>query len=437
MNTQPPPALFAGIDWGSQLHQVCLRASDGAVLGEKAFAHSGQELSLMLDWMLALTDAAPAQIVVAIEIPHGPVVDSLLDRGFRVFSINPKQLDRFRDRFSPAGAKDDRRDARVLADALRTDPDCLRELDPLDGAVMELREWSRMSDELTTERTRLTNQVRAQLWRYFPQVLELGFALHSPVIRALWTRIPTPARAHRVRQASVEKILKKHRIRRIDAAEALQILRAKPITVADGVVNAATARIRLILEQLALLEKQIREADQAIDDLLATRNVKQTDPDPDASETGGNTSGSEPSSDKAALRDVEILSSLPGVGNKVLATLISEASALLNDRDYQALRCLCGVAPVTRRSGKSWRVVRRRASQGRLVNALYHWGRVAVQHDPISKAKYKALRARGHSHGRALRSVTDRLLAIACAMLRNRSCFDPSRPTAAVQPTHS
>ena len=181
----------------------------------------------------------------------------------------------------------------------------------------------------------LTNQVRAQLWRYFPQVLELGFALHSPVIRALWTRIPTPARAHRVRQPSVEKILKKHRIRRIDAAEALQILRAKPITVADGVVNAATARIRLILEQLALLEKQIREADQAIDHLLATLNVQQTDPAPDASETGGNASGSEPSSDNAALRDVEILSSLPGVGNKVLATLISEASALLNDRDYQ------------------------------------------------------------------------------------------------------
>ena len=190
-------------------------------------------------------------------------------------------------RFTPAGAKDDRRDARVLADALRTVPDCLRELDPLDGSVVELREWSRMSDELTTERTRLTNQVRAQLWRYFPQVLELGFALHSPVIR-------------RVRQASVEKILKKHRIRRIDAAEILQILRAKP--VADGAVNAATARIRLILEQLALLEKQIREADQAIDHLLATLNVQQTDPGPDTSETGGFSSTDVPSARSATDR---------------------------------------------------------------------------------------------------------------------------------------
>ena len=79
--------------------------------------------------------------------------------------------------------------------------------------------------------------------------------------------------------------------------------------------------------------------------------------------------------------------------------------------------------PVTRRSGKSWRVVRRRACQARLVNAVYHWSRVAVQQDPISKAKYKALRARGNSHGRALRSVADRLLAIACAMLRDQTAL--------------
>jgi hypothetical protein len=34
-----------------------------------------------------------------------------------VHSIHPKQLDHFRDRFTAAGAKDDRRDAHVLADS--------------------------------------------------------------------------------------------------------------------------------------------------------------------------------------------------------------------------------------------------------------------------------------------------------------------------------
>jgi transposase len=118
--------------------------------------------------------------------------------------------------------------------------------------------------------------------------------------------------------------------------------------------------------------------------------------------------------------DVEILISLPGVGTIVLATLLAEAWDALQRRDYAALRSLAGVAPVTRKSGKSCIVVRRQACHDRLANAMYHWARVAVQHDARSRAKYVALRGRGHSHRRALRSVADRLLNVACAMLKNR-----------------
>src|SRR5690606_28313511 len=102
----------------------------------------------------------------------------------------------------------------------------------------------------------------------------------------------------------------------------------------------------------------------------------------------------------------------------------------LQRRDYAALRSLTGVAPVTKRSGKSRIVIRRHACHPRLANAIYHWSRVAVQHDPTSRAKYAALRSRGHTHARALRSVADRLLAVACAMLRDRYLFDPAKAAA-------
>ena len=115
MTPHPEPAFFAGIDWGSQSHHACVLDAEGAVLGEQEFKHSGSGLGLLIDWILARTRTGPGQVRVAIEIPHGPVVDSLLDRGFPVHSINPKQLDRFRDPFSPVSAKDERRDARVLA----------------------------------------------------------------------------------------------------------------------------------------------------------------------------------------------------------------------------------------------------------------------------------------------------------------------------------
>ena len=69
----------------------------------------------MAAWILEVTGAAPEAVLVAIEVPHGPVVESLTERGFRVHAINPQAADRFRDRFSPAGAKDDSRDAEVWA----------------------------------------------------------------------------------------------------------------------------------------------------------------------------------------------------------------------------------------------------------------------------------------------------------------------------------
>jgi hypothetical protein len=63
---------------------------------------------------------------IAIEVAWGAVVDTCMENDFSVFSINPKQVDRFRDRYTVAGAKDDSRDARVLASALRTDPNSFK-----------------------------------------------------------------------------------------------------------------------------------------------------------------------------------------------------------------------------------------------------------------------------------------------------------------------
>jgi hypothetical protein len=80
---------------------------------------------------------------------------------------------------------------------------------------------------------------------------------------------------------------------------------------------------------------------------------------------------------------------------------------------------------VTRRSGRRCVVVMRQACHLRLRTALYHWARVAIQHDAVSRRRYAELRKRGHGHGRALRTVADRLLCVACAMLTTRTLFDP------------
>src|SRR5215212_2755905 len=158
---------FAGVDWGSERHQVCLLDAAGTVVGERAFAHDGAGPAALCDWLVSVA-GHPGAVAAAIEVPPGPVVDTLLDRGFAVHAINPKQLDRLRDRSSVAGAEDDRRDARAAAAGLRSDPQLFRPLRVGDPAVVELREWSRLAEELQQERLRLANRVRQQLWRYYP-----------------------------------------------------------------------------------------------------------------------------------------------------------------------------------------------------------------------------------------------------------------------------
>ena len=128
--------VFVGIDWASTEHQVCLIGVDGPV--QRAFPHDADGIGAMVDWLSAQAEQ-PGQVAVAIETPHGPIVEALMDRGIAAFAINPKQLDRFRDRFSPSGVKDGRRDALVLASSLRTDRHCFRRVEALDPVVMELR----------------------------------------------------------------------------------------------------------------------------------------------------------------------------------------------------------------------------------------------------------------------------------------------------------
>jgi transposase len=403
-----PAKYYAGVDWGSESHCVWLTDSDGRRLADRSFKHGGEGLAEMANWLLKTARVNdPAEINVAIEVPHGPVVETLLERGFTVWALNPKQMDRFRDRFSVAGAKDDRRDALVMASALRTDTPRFRKLALTDPLIIELREWSRIQDDLVAERTALVNRLRQQLWRYFPAFLDLEADLAANWTLELWHAAPTPDRAKRIRGASIEAILKRHRIRRLNAAQVLEILRQRPLALAPGTAKAAQAHADLLVDRLRVTNRQIADARHQLDAL--TEKLSQ-DAGPGQS----------------MQRDVVILASLPGIGRTNLATLLAEASEALQRRDYHALRNLTGVAPVTRRSGRSRIIVRRYACHPRLANAAYHWANTAMQHDPISGAKYSALRARGHSHGRALRSVADRLLNVACSMLRSGTTFNPS-----------
>ncbi len=402
--------FYVGIDWATQNHEICLINADGKTIEQKKIEHSGSGIAQLIDWLDQICGGNRKRVAVGIEIPHGAIVESLTEKDFAVFSINPKQLDRFRDRHSVSGAKDDSRDAFVLAASLRTDQLCFHRVCIDDPRIIRLRELSRFDDDLDREITRLTNQLREQLIRYYPQMLHLGSVVNDLWIWDLLELAPTPQQGHDLTAARTEAVLRSHRIRRVSSADVMEQLGVPELHLAPGAMEAASEHMLFLLPQLRLIHQQRLEVARRIQKILN-----------DLSAPSGENAG------QCRSFGADSLLSLPGVGIRVAATILTEASQSLAERDYRGLRCYGGTAPVTRQSGKTKTVIIRRGCNNRLRDALYHWARVSIQKDRHSREHYDALRHSGHGHTRALRGVADRWLAVLIAMLKTGTLYDPGR----------
>jgi transposase len=411
---------FVGLDWASEAHAVCLLDATGTVREERTVAHTIEAVNAWLTALIERTGASPSAIAVAIETPRGVLVDTLVERGFAVFAINPKQLDRFRDRFTSAGAKDDRRDAHVLGDALRTDRSAFRRVQLDDPLVLELRELTRAEDEWHRDLGRFTNRIREQVARIAPALLGLCPAADEPWFWTLLETAATPAARRRLTRTDVRALLKRHRIRRLTGDEVWTQVCAVDFVPAPGVIAGVRIRLEGLIEQARVAQAQRQRCLKDIDRVL-----------------GAITASDPAEGEPREHRDVEILASLPGVGRLVTATMLTEAARPLAERDYDTLRACAGTAPVTERSGKRYRLVKmRRACNQRLRTAVYHWGRASVRWDRPTRVYYDQLRHRGHTHGRAIRAVVDRWFRILMAMLKHRTLYDPERfPSFAVPVT--
>jgi transposase len=281
--------------------------------------------------------------------------------------------------------------------------------------VVELREYSRMHDELTRQLGRLSNQLRDVLKDYFPQLLTLCPAANEPWLWDLLERAPIPAVARELRPGRVSTILKARRIRRFTADEVVAVLRAPAVPAGAGVLRSAQVHLGILLPQLDLISRQLQGVDRRVTALLEALE------EPSASEA------EHEGDDPPPPTDVAILRSITGVGDRVASCLLGEAWETIAARDETSMRALVGAAPVTRQSGKTRLVSMRRACDGRLRAAMHHWAAVYAQRDPHGKALYAALRARGKGHARACRAIADRLLTMLFAMLRDRTLHDVSK----------
>ena len=162
--------LLVGIDWADREHVYFLMDEAGTTLSTGTIEHTADGLEHFMTAIRARVQS-PSDILVAIETSHGPLVGALLDSGFTVYALNPKAVERTRERFRMSGAKSDLRDAWTLATMLRTDRPLYRPIVPDSEMAQELRVLTRDRADLVRTQTALSNQLTACLKTYFPEFL--------------------------------------------------------------------------------------------------------------------------------------------------------------------------------------------------------------------------------------------------------------------------
>jgi transposase len=195
-------STYAGVDWASEKHDVLIADETGKEILAATFAHDEAGLRSLCRALVR-----HEVTLVAIERPDGLLVERLLDAGLRILPLHPNQVAATRDRFRVSGGKSDRFDAFVLCELARTDHHRFRVLDPDSDNTKALRALTRAREDLVGTRTALSNQLRAELERFWPGPVGLFTDLYSRISLAFLERYPSPTDARALGEARLQGFL--------------------------------------------------------------------------------------------------------------------------------------------------------------------------------------------------------------------------------------
>ncbi len=390
----PPGDVTGGLDWSRDDHAVSVVNARGREVVRHTVEHTAAGLR---ELVTVVTGAGCEE--VAIERPDGPVVAVLLAAGLTVVVISPNQVKNLRGRYGSAGNKDDRFDAFVLADTLRTDRARLRPLTPDHPQTVTLRRLGRARKDLVRHRVAAANQLRAHLRIVFPGAAGLFAELDSPISLAFLTRFATQDKADWLSPRRLGAWLGSVSYSgKADPAVLHARLTAAPrgLTGPDAAVNAHITTALTVL--LASLLDQIKHLSAQIDRQLGTH--------PDA----------------------HIFTSLPRAGRVRAARLLAEiGDCRARFPTPQALSCLAGVAPSTRQSGKIRAVSFRWACDKQLRDAVTDFAGDSRRASPWAQDLYQRARDRGHDHPHAVRILARAWLSIIWHCWQAGTAYDPAR----------
>jgi transposase len=393
---------FAGIDWATKTHAVCVVDQDGGIRARFEVTNTGKSFAGLVRRLVRLAVAG-----VAIERPDGPLVQAMLDAGLRVVVITPRQVKALPSRYSAAGAKSDPGDAYVLADALRTDGHRLAALTPDSDQTRVLQALSRTRKDLVKARVALCNQLSAQLERCFPGAVGLFARLDSKVAIAFLCRYPTSAAAAGLDAATLAAFLRRiGYCGRRPVADLLGRLTGAPTAGISPLEPAGRAVcVTSLLDAIEVLAGREAELQAEIVERLELH------------------------------ADRQVFVHLPKAGHGVRAARLLAEIGDVRARfpDEEALAALGGVAPVTRASGKTRSVGFRWACDKQLRDALIDFADDSRHASPWAAKVYADALARTRRHPHAVRILARAWVRVIWRLWQDGTAYDPTKHRGAVR----
>ena len=386
-----------GIDWSEQKHCVHLYNEVGALLSRFEIEHSVAGVA-QLERRLARVNPEPAACLIAIETSHNLLVDFIHSRGYTLYVIAPNIVKHNRGRQGSSGAKDDDRDAQLLADILRTDRGRFIPWQADGPLVRQMRSLLSSVDDLTEHIVAQHNRLRANLLRYYPQPLIAFDTLTGPIALHFLAEFSAPSDLKGLTFAQFEDFCRRHRYFCYHFMPKMFANLQKPApTLDEQIVPAYRMQTAFLANQLLLLTEQKKAAIKQAN-LLFKRHP-----------------------------DAPIFASIPGAGELLAPKLLVMFGDHRQRYPHRSiLPAIAGTCPVTVASGKSHYVKFRRACNRQYRQTAQQLALASTRKSVWAVSYFDQVRARGHSKSHAYRCLANRWLHIIWTLWQKQQTYDES-----------
>jgi transposase len=384
-----------GIDWSSQRHDVRIHNERGACLARFAIPHTLAGFQ-QLEAKIAQVNPHPRNCLVAIETADNLLVDFLWSRAYRLYVLAPSLVKGNRSRQCASGARDDDRDAALLADILRTDRRVLIPWQPDGPLVSQIRLLLSSMDDLTASIVQYGNRLRLTLWRYYPQAVATFSKIDRPVALYFLLAYPTPAMAASLNYAAFRAFCRQHGDRRADY-DARRFARLQQVAppVSPDLLPALEQQTCWLAQHLRGLVTQKTALLKEVGTLFA------------------------------AHPDHAIFASLPGTGDVLAPKLL----VMFGDHRQRlptpaVIQALAGTCPVTDKSGNTRRVYFRHACNHTFRTTAQQFAKASVAQSPWAAAYFERACGRGMRKSHAYRCLANHWLPIIWTLWQRRQPYD-------------